>query len=254
MIGTCGRPSFSALLTLIFAHALHCHAQPLVGASLLPVGCKRETCVLSCFKSSDLRIYLPKLNASKTMSRKYKIRDQNALYFVTFTVIHWLDVFIRREYKDIFLESIRYCQKNKGLEVIAYCIMSSHIHMIIGRHGDPNMEHIIRDIKKYTSSKLIEAIRDNPQESRKELFLWLFESAGKSNSNNTNYHADSYRHWQQNNQPIELTSDELIYQKLDYIHNNPVEAGIVLSLKEYLYSSAINYAGRPEKLIDVILI
>ena len=66
------------------------------------------------------------------MSRKYKIRDQSALHFVTFTVIHWLDVFIRREYGDVFLDSIRYCQANKGLEVCAYCIMSSHIYLIIG--------------------------------------------------------------------------------------------------------------------------
>jgi REP element-mobilizing transposase RayT len=172
------------------------------------------------------------------MSRKYKIRDQSALHFVTFTVIHWLDVFIRREYRDIFLESIRYCQANKGLEVCAYCIMSSHIHMIIGRHGDPNIEHIIRDIKKFTSTKIIEAIRNNPQESRKELFLWLFERAGKRNNNNT-----IYQFWQQNNQPIELRSNEFIEQKLNYIHNNPVEAGIVLSPEEYLYSSAINYAN-----------
>jgi DNA modification methylase len=121
--------------------------------------------------------------------------------------------------------------------------------MIIGRHGDPNLEHIIRDIKKFTSVKIIEAIRNNPQESRKELFLWLFERAGKRNNNNTNF-----QFWQQNNQPVELRSNEFIDQKLHYIHNNPVEAGIVLSPEEYLYSSAINYANRPEKLLDVILI
>ena len=70
------------------------------------------------------------------MSRKYNIRDQDKFYFVTFTVIHWLDVFIRREYKDIFMGSIKHCQKNKGLELCAYVIMSSHAHLIIGRHGE----------------------------------------------------------------------------------------------------------------------
>jgi putative transposase len=183
------------------------------------------------------------------MSGKYKIRDQNAIYYVTFTVVDWLDVFTRREYRDIFLDSIRYCQKHKGLEVCAYCIMSSHIHMIIGRHGDANLEDIIRDIKKFTSAKIIEAIQNNQHESRKELLLWLFEKAGKANKNNT-----SFQFWQQNNQPMELTSNEFIDQKLNYIHNNPLEAGIVLSPEDYLYSSAVNYANRPEKLIDVILI
>src|SRR5688572_3523611 len=137
------------------------------------------------------------------MSRKFKIRDQEAVHFVTFTVIHWLDVFIRPQYRDIFLDSIRYCQKHKGLELYAYCIMSSHVHMIIARHGEQNLEAVIRDIKKYTSVKLIQAIRDNDQESRKELFLWLFERAGKSNPHNTRY-----QFWQQHSHPIELNMNE----------------------------------------------
>lgn len=183
------------------------------------------------------------------MSRKYKIRNQDKIYFVTFTVIRWLDVFIRREYRDIFLDSLRYCQQHKGLEVCGYVIMSSHVHMIIGRHAEPSLEGIVRDIKKFTSVKIIEAIKNNPYESRRDLFLWLFEREGKRNSNNTNY-----QFWQQHSHPIELNTNEMIDQRLNYIHRNPVEAGIVLSPEEYLYSSAVNYAGRPEKLIEVCLI
>lgn len=112
------------------------------------------------------------------MSRKFKKWDQDKLYFVTFTVIQWLDIFIRREYRDIFLDSLRYCQKNKGLDVCAYCIMSSHVHLIIGRTGSQPIEGIVRDIKKFTSIQIIEAVRENPYESRKELLLWLFERAG----------------------------------------------------------------------------
>jgi hypothetical protein len=84
---------------------------------------------------------------------------------------------------------------------------------------------------------------------RKEWLVWLFERAGKNNSNNTRY-----QFWQQHNHPIELSTNEIIEQKLEYIHQNPVEAGIVLRPEDYLYSSAINYAGMPEKLIEVILI
>jgi REP element-mobilizing transposase RayT len=183
------------------------------------------------------------------MSRKYKIRDQEKLYFVTFTVIHWLDVFIRQEYCDIFLDSLRYCQKQKGLELCAYVIMSSHVHLIIGKHGDGKLEGVIRDIKKFTSVKIIESIKSNSHESRKELLLLLFERAGKKNKQNTHY-----QFWQHDSHPIELFSNELIDQKLDYIHHNPVNAGIVLSPEHYVYSSAINYAGLSEQLIDVILI
>lgn len=121
------------------------------------------------------------------MSRKYKIRNQDALYLVTFTVVQWMDVFIRREYSDIYLDSLRYCQKNKGLELCAYCIMSSHIHLSIGRNSDAGLDDIIRDIKKFTSVKIVDAIKNNPQESRKELLLWIFSKAAVANSNNTNY-------------------------------------------------------------------
>jgi len=106
------------------------------------------------------------------MSRKYKIQDQDKPYFVTFTVIQWLDIFIRKEYKDILLESLCYCQQNKGLEVYAYCIMTSHAHLIIARNDDRTSDGTIGDIKKFTAKRLIEAIKTNPQESRKELLMW----------------------------------------------------------------------------------
>ena len=98
------------------------------------------------------------------MGRKFKIGDQEAVHFVTFTTIRWLDqpvgrtsIFTRAEYRDIFLDSIRYCQKNKGLEVYAYCIMSSHVHMIVARHGAQPLEHVIRDIKKFTCTHFLHA-------------------------------------------------------------------------------------------------
>jgi putative transposase len=213
----------------------------------------RETCVYNAYSlqtaiNIELICYpLPSILLS--MSRKYKIRDQDKVHFVTFTVIQWLDVFTRQAYRDIFLDSIRYCQKHKGLELYAYCIMTSHIHMIVARRGEESLEGIIRDIKKFTAVKIIDAIRNNPQESRKELLMWLFERAGERNGNNT-----TYQFWQQHSHPVELSTDEMLTQRLDYIHNNPVESGIVASPEDYLYSSAVNYAELPEKLIDVILI
>ena len=98
--------------------------------------------------------------------------------------------------------------------------------MIIGSQS-VELSNIIRDLKKYTSVKLLEAIKENTSESRKDWMITLFESAGRSNSNN-------YRHqfWIQNNHPIELGTNEMMEQRLDYIHDNPVRAGIVLSPDE----------------------
>ena len=90
------------------------------------------------------------------MSRNYKIRDQEKLYFISFATVNWIDVFVRREYKDIMIESLKYCIDNKGLELYAWCIMPSHVHLIIGTRGE-KMEDIIRDLKKYTSKALKKA-------------------------------------------------------------------------------------------------
>jgi REP element-mobilizing transposase RayT len=103
------------------------------------------------------------------MSRKYKFTDQSQQYFVSFAVVYWIDLFIREEYKKILLDSWDYCIKNKGMELYAWCIMSSHVHLIIGTKAE-KLENIMRDMKKHTSAKLKECIKVHPQESRRE---WL---------------------------------------------------------------------------------
>ena len=55
------------------------------------------------------------------MSTKYKATTKDEVYFITITTVGWLDVFTRNEYKDLFIESLVYCQKNKGLEIHAWC-------------------------------------------------------------------------------------------------------------------------------------
>ena len=181
------------------------------------------------------------------MSIKYKFRNQEQLYFVSFAVVYWIDLFIRNEYKEIILDSWKHCQANKGLEIYGWCIMTSHIHMIIGTHGE-KLEDIMLDMKKYTSAALKKAIQQHPGESRKEWLLWMMERAGKKNSQNLNFQL-----WQQDNHPIELSDFKILHQKLDYIHNNPIETGIVEQPEAYLYSSARNYCGLPG-LIEIIMV
>ena len=112
------------------------------------------------------------------MSSKYKFHDPDGCYFVTFAVVDWVDLFTRNVYKEILLESWRYCQQHKGLLIHAYVIMTNHVHMIISRKSDTLLEAIMRDMKKFTSSKLLEAIKKEP-ESRREWMLRLFRQAGK---------------------------------------------------------------------------
>lgn len=174
------------------------------------------------------------------MSRKYKIRDNEKLYFVTFTIVYWIDLFTRKEYSELFLESVRYCQKNKGLEVYAWCIMPSHVHLILGTHQEP-LSNIIRDMKSFTSRSVRKLLEDRSfPESRREWLYWMLQRAGRKNGNNQDFQL-----WQQHNHPLVLDSPFLLDQKRDYIHNNPVEAGLVDRPEAWFYSSAALYAGEP---------
>lgn len=123
------------------------------------------------------------------MSTRYKFRDTHAAYFITFTVVNWIDVFTRNEYREIIIDSTNYCIKNKGLIVHAWVIMSNHVHLLISlEKGSKNsLSDIMRDMKKYTATHLIKAIKENQQESRKEWMLYIFGREGKYNSNNTNF-------------------------------------------------------------------
>lgn len=169
------------------------------------------------------------------MSRKYKFSDNDKLYFISFAVVYWIDLFIRREYKEIVLESWRYCQKEKDLEIYGWCIMPSHIHMIVGSKGRV-LNKIVGEMKSFTSRMIREAISEHPGESRREWMVWLMERAGMRNSNN-----NEWQLWQQHNKPIEILNMEMFYQKMEYVHRNPVEAGFVENEEDYLHSSARDF-------------
>jgi putative transposase len=172
-----------------------------------------------------------------SMSTKYKFKNESKLYFVTLTIVHWIDLFIRNEYKNELIKSWEYCKVNKGLEVYGFCIMTSHVHMIIGSHQE-KLQDIMRDMKSFTSSRLRKTIQEHPEESRREWLIQMMESAGLSNNNNRDWQL-----WQQNNHPIELYNRKIASQKLNYIHYNPIAAGFVDKEEEWLYSSARNYIG-----------
>lgn len=168
----------------------------------------------------------------------YRIQDQQGLYYITFSTIGWVDIFTRKRYKDIIVESLKYCQEKKGLELYGYVLMSNHVHMIVRAKEGYQLSDILRDFKKFTSKGIIKSIQQEG-ESRKEWMLALMQHAGSRNGNNQGFQV-----WRNDNHPIELSHSGEIDQKLDYIHNNPVEEGIVEEAGDYLYSSAGFYSGK----------
>ena len=181
------------------------------------------------------------------MSRKYKFKNEEGAYFISFAIVNWIDVFTRDIYFSCIVESLDFCRKNKGMEIYGYCIMPSHIHLIF-RSSNNDPSGLIRDFKGFTSKKMINLIRDNTQESRKEWLLWMLERAGKKNSNVT-----KYQFWQQNNHLLEIWTLKVFEQKLNYVHQNPVQTGFVTDPIDYKYSSARNYGNDDQTVLEIDL-
>lgn len=182
------------------------------------------------------------------MSRNYKFHSADGLYFVSFVVVDWLDVFTRNEYKNLLLESLAFCQRKKGMEIIAWCIMTNHVHLVFRSVKNQNPALLLGDFKRFTSKALVKAITDNPRESRRGFLLISFAKAAQKGSNVSNY-----QFWRHDNKPIELWSNKVIQEKITYIHNNPVAAGIVYKPADYIYISAMDYAGEKGMVGDVVV-
>ncbi len=165
------------------------------------------------------------------MGFKYKIRSDKP-YFLTHTIVDWVDVFTRRELANVIVDSLNYCVEKKGLEVYAWCLMPSHLHMIgrAAEKSESDLSAIIRDFKKFTSKTVMDVMGEIG-ESRRE---WMMK----------HFHVglNAYQLWQEGMHPIELSKRRFTNQKLDYIHNNPVVAGMVRAPWDYMLSSAMDYA------------
>ncbi|MBN9485145.1 MAG: transposase [Bacteroidetes bacterium 43-93] len=177
---------------------------------------------------------------------RYFITDQHATYFLTFTVVEWIDIFTRPEYKQVIVDSLNYCIAEKGLECYGWVLMTNHMHLIVRAIPPATLSGIIRDYKKFTSKKLLEIIQTIP-ESRRD---WLLRKFGYW-ANSTG-RAENYKLWTDDNHAINLDNSNLFKQKLDYIHENPVRQQIVAYAQDYIFSSASDYAGK-KGLVDIII-
>ena len=145
------------------------------------------------------------------------------------------------------MDSLAFCQKNKGMEIIAWCIMTNHVHLIF-RDTNSQPAKLLGDFKRFTSKAIVKAIIENPKESRKEFLLEQFRKAAEKSSN-----VHDYQFWRHDNKPIELWNNRVIWEKISYVHTNPVEAGIVFKSEDYRYSSAVDYAGENGLLEGVVV-
>ena len=162
------------------------------------------------------------------MSIDYKIEEQDSLHFVTFQIVKWIDIFTRKIYRDIVVNSLRFCQVNKDLEIYAFVVMSNHLHLLL-RNGKSDLSNTIKEFKSFTAKQILKAI-DTETESRREWMLNLFEFSAKQHKRN-----EKYQIWTHENHAEIVYSNRFMDSKINYIHENPVQAGIVGRAEDYLY-------------------
>ena len=162
----------------------------------------------------------------------YQKALQGELYFLTMTVVDWIDVFTREIYFQCIIDNLVYCQEHKNLEIFCYVIMTNHIHLI-ARCQEQALYNILRDFKTYTSKQLFKLIVKNKLESKRRWMEYIFCHHGIDNRLNK-----WHQFWQNGNHAKVLYRDWFIEQKINYIHQNPVRAGFVNHPENWRYSSA----------------
>ena len=165
------------------------------------------------------------------MRSRYTIGDPEATYFITCTVVEWIPIFTRKPYLDILIDSLQFCRQYKGLKIYAYVILDNHLHLVVAGN---RLKDIIRDFKSYTAKRIISLL----EEERKTWVLnqlQYYKKATKTES--------LYQIWQEGFHPKEIISEEMLEQKIDYLHNNPVRIGMVEEPEYWVYSSARDFAG-----------
>jgi len=157
------------------------------------------------------------------------------LYFFTATIFKWRWLLERDQYKDILVESLKYLTSRYKIRVYGYVIMPNHIHLIWELLDLNGKELPHASFLKYTSHTIYhDLIKNHPQ----VLDTFKVESETRR-----------HQFWQRDSLPVELYSPPVVYQKLDYIHQNPCRGKWMLSPSpvDYRYSSAGFYeTGKDE--------
>lgn len=175
------------------------------------------------------------------MRTRYRINDNSYPYFLTCTIIEWLPVFTRKPYLEIIIDSLKYCQEKKGLKIFAFVVLDNHLHLVT---NSEELAATIKEFKSYTAQAIIKLAASEGKDWLLNQFKY-FKAKHKKES--------QYQVWQEGFHPQLIISEEMLRQKVEYIHDNPVKAGLVERAEDWVYSSAKNYLGEAGVLeIDVL--
>ena len=162
---------------------------------------------------------------------RYKIYEQQAPHFLTCTINNWIPIFTRPVTVQVILDALAYRQEQRDLKIYAYVILENHLHLIVQSQA---LQAEISSFKSWTAKCLLEVLKTQGAE-RILKQLAFYKKAHKTDR--------EYQVWEEGSHPQQIQNDEMMRQKIEYIHNNPVKRGYVDDPVHWRYSSARNYAG-----------
>ena len=167
--------------------------------------------------------------------------NENSIHFLTLTIIEWMNIFTKPQYFKIIIDSLKFCQKYKGLLLYEYVIITNHIHLISQAKNNYKLSQIISDFKKHTTAEILKSLS---LDNRKYILNLIKQSFTRKKGYQNQI-------WQRENYPEIIESEIFYLQKAKYIHNNPVVKGYVNKCHDWLYSSARNRYLDDDSIIKV---
>lgn len=162
---------------------------------------------------------------------RYKIHEPLVPHFLTCTVLHWIPLFTRTESVQIVIDSLKYLQEHDNLKLYAYVILENHLHLIA---ASDDIAHSMHKFKAFTAKKIVELLRERNAQTILDQ-LAFYKKAHKTKT--------AFQIWQEGIQPKMIQSEQMMRERIDYIHLNPVKRGYVDEAAHWRYSSARNYTG-----------
>ena len=158
--------------------------------------------------------------------------------FITITCLEWKPVLADDLFKEIIIDSLRFLTNENRITVFAFAILDNHMHMIWQMLGEHTREDVQRDFLKFTGQQILKHLRNRKSSLLAELFVGAKDR--------------KHQVWERNALSIPVFSEKFFMQKLDYIHYNPVKAGLCEYPEDYRYSSAKFYY-RSMKTFDFLV-
>lgn len=174
---------------------------------------------------------------------RYRFVAEAGAYYVTFSVVDWLPVFVSEAACRIVTDSLNFCHERKGLRTNAFVIMPTHLHAIVfdENWNADSLQRALTDFRKFTGRQLLDYCAGHMP----ACFGQVFKSQAGGDRER--------RFWQPSRHPEAILSEGFWRQKIDYLHDNPCRKGLVIRAADWRFSSARWYVSDGREKTDVLL-